>query len=126
MAEARERWSFDPVVLNLEGYHHKNAYMVRYSAAINAGRPPQDELLRRAENRFLETLTIDPTDPSALNGLGSILMLELELDAAEFFILAAIAAARKRGLPAYEAAESDLEVVRYYRSVSPTSSQRHP
>jgi TIR domain-containing protein len=116
MEHATNQWPFDPMIVNLSGYHLKNAYMVKHWAAIQAGRGPRDELLGQAERRFFESLWIDPTDPSALNGLGSILMLERELDASEFFIRAAIAAAKKRGMASYEPAEQDLETVLYYKN----------
>src|SRR4029079_16932226 len=74
MQDARERWPLDPMIVNLDGYHLKNAYMLAHWEAIQAGRAPRDPLLDQAEWRFVETLSIDPTDPSALNGLGSILL----------------------------------------------------
>jgi hypothetical protein len=116
MEHAAKQWPLDPMIVNLSGYHLKNAYMVKHWAAIQAGRGPRDDLLGQAERRFFESLWIDPTDPSALNGLGSILMLERELDAAEFFIRAAIAAAKKRGMASYPPAEQDLETVLYYKN----------
>jgi hypothetical protein len=116
MQEARKQWPLDPMIVNLSGYHLKNAYLVKYWAAIQAGRGPRDELLDQAERRFFESLWIDPTDPSALNGLGSILLLERELDAAEFFIRTAIAAAKKRGMASYPPAEQDLQTVLYYKN----------
>jgi hypothetical protein len=75
MERAQTRWSLDPMIVNLGGYHLKNAYMLEHWDAIQAGRAPKDPLLDRAERRFFETLAIDPTDPSALNGLGNILVL---------------------------------------------------
>ena len=116
MERVRIAWSPDPMIVNLDGYHLKNAYMLKHWDAIQAGRAPRDPLLERAERRFFETLSIDPTDPSALNGLGSILLFRRDLDAAEFFIVAAIAAAEKQGMASYPAAEHDLELVRRYRS----------
>jgi hypothetical protein len=112
MAEARRRWPLDPQVVNLDGYHFKNAYLVRQWGAIQAGRAPADPLLTQAEQRFFETLSIDPYDPGSLNGLGNVLIGELELDAAEFFILAAIEAAKRRGMDPYTDAEHDLALVR--------------
>lgn len=47
-----------------------------------AGRAPKDPLLNQGERHFFDALCVDPSDPSALNGLGSILMFERELDAA--------------------------------------------
>lgn len=115
MANAVSLWPLDPVIVNLDGYHLKNAYMVKHWDAIQAGRAPADELLKRAERRFYEALSIDPTDPNALNGLGSVLILERELDAAEFFVTTAMAAAKARGMASYPAAEQDLKLIRYYK-----------
>ena len=115
MARALAMWPLDPMIVNLDGYHLKNAYMVKHWDAIQAGRAPADALLERAERRFFETLSIDPTDPSALNGLGSVLILERELDAAEFFVTTAIAAAEAKGMASYPPAEEDLRLIRHYR-----------
>src|SRR5262249_36604116 len=71
MEAARERWPLDPEIVNLDGYHLKNAYMLANWDAIQAGRSPEDPLLDQAEQRFFETLALDPTNPSALNGLGN-------------------------------------------------------
>jgi hypothetical protein len=73
MDRARARWPLDPMIVNLDGYQLKNAFMVEHWDAIQAGRAPQDPVLERAERRFFETLSLDPTDPSALNGLGNVL-----------------------------------------------------
>jgi hypothetical protein len=110
----------DPVVARpddrqLGGYHLKNAYLVEHWDAIQAGRAPKGPLLDRSERRFFETLSICPTDPSALNSLGNILFFERDLDAAEFFHLTAIAAAHERGMASYPEAEQDLALVRRYQ-----------
>jgi hypothetical protein len=115
MERAQTRWSLDPMIVNLGGYHLKNAYLVEHWDAIQAGRAPKGPLLDRAERRFFETLSICPTDPSALNGLGNILFFERDLDAAEFFHLTAIAAAHERGMASYPEAEQDLALVRRYQ-----------
>jgi TIR domain len=112
--DALRVWPLDPVLVNLAGYHLKNAYMLLYWDAIQAGRGPRDPLLEQSERRFLETLALDPTDPSSLNGLGNILFFRRDLDAAEFFHVAALAAAKRKGF-AYPAAEHDLELVRQYK-----------
>src|SRR5262249_48970176 len=91
MKKAERRWGLELMILNLAGYHRKNAYMLKHWDALQAGRPPKDTLLRRAEQFFFEALFVNPTDCSALNGLGSVLILERELEAAEFFVRRAIA-----------------------------------
>jgi hypothetical protein len=115
MDKTQQAWPLDPMVVNLSGYHLKNAYMLEHWDALQAGRAPPDDLLGQAERRFFETLFLDPFDPSPLNGLGSVLTLQRDLDAAEFFILAAIEAAKRRGMESYPAAEHDLELVRRYK-----------
>ncbi|HYW48571.1 MAG TPA: toll/interleukin-1 receptor domain-containing protein [Bryobacteraceae bacterium] len=98
-----------PEVLNLSGYQCKNDYMFKHWDAIQAGRAPEDALLGRGERYFFETLCVNPSDPSAVNGLGSILFFERELDAAGFFQRRAVALAKRTG-GNYEAAKQDLEM----------------
>ena len=112
--QALRAWPLEPMIVNLAGYDRKNAYMVKHWDAIQAGRAPDDPLLAEAERRFFDTLAIDPTDPSALNGLGSILMFRRDLDAAEFFILAAIAQADRQNMD-YPEARHDLALVRQFK-----------
>jgi hypothetical protein len=90
MKQAEALWRYELMILNLGGYHRKNGYLVKHWDAIQAGRPPKDPLLHEGERLFFEALFVDPLDESALNGLGSILIYELELDAAEFFVRRAI------------------------------------
>jgi hypothetical protein len=113
VAEARKRWKFERDVLNLAGYHAKNGYLLKHWDAIQAGRPPADPLLARAERCFFDALFVAPGDASALNGLGSVLILERELDAAEFFVRRAIAIAEASGLD-YPDAKHDLELIRAF------------
>jgi hypothetical protein len=108
--EAMQSYAKDPLVLNLVGYHQKNAYLIRYWDEIQAGLAPADPLLAEAEKRFFEALSIRPDDPSALNGLGSVLILRRDLDAAEFFVRRALDRARAEHLP-YAAAEHDLRLI---------------
>lgn len=110
MKAAERKWRLEAMILNLAGYHRKNAYMVKHWPAIMAGRPPKDPLLDRAERCFHQSLFADPYDCSALNGLGSTLFYERELDAAEFFIRRALALARKAGVD-YQEARDDLRLV---------------
>jgi len=67
-------------------------------------------LIERAERFFFEALFVNPNDYSALNGLGSILIFERDLEAAEFFIHRAIALAKQDGID-YAAAKHDLAMV---------------
>jgi hypothetical protein len=114
MADAETRWPLDLTILNLGGYHRKNAYMVRHWEAIQAGRPPQDPVLIDAERRFFEAALVDPMDLAAINGLASVLIFELELDIAAFFNDRARALAQKAGLP-YDEAEQDRAMIAWMR-----------
>ena len=105
---------YDPMVLNLSGYQCKNDYMLAHWDEIQVGRLPSDPLLEQAERKFFEALCVDPSDASAVNGLASILILEHELDAAEFFVRRAIDLVKASG-GAYEAAEHDLNLILYYK-----------
>lgn len=119
----REMAPLDLMVLNLSGYQCKNNYMFKYWDAIQAGRAPKDLLLQQAERYFFEALCVDPRDPSALNGLGSILMFERELDAAEFFQRRAIDLVKRIG-GNYEAAQQDLDLILYFKKkLNPLHSQ---
>ena len=114
MRALEKRWPLDATVLNLAGYHRKNEYRLKYGAEIDARRPPADPLLECAERFFFDTLFVNPTDYSALNGLGSILVYEREYNAAEFFILRAIHYAERDGI-AYGDAEQDLALTRWLK-----------
>ena len=111
MPVALAQWPLDPMIVLLDGYHIKNGYMVRHWKAMQSGRGPADPALERSEQRFFEALWLDPTDPSGLDGLGSILMLRRDLHAAEFFFQCAIRQAERRGFR-YEAAQENLASVR--------------
>ena len=81
MLQAEKTWRLDPMILNLAGFHRKNAYMLKHWDAVQAYQPRRDPLLRRAERLFFRSLFIDPTDHNALDGIASVLMLEGENDA---------------------------------------------
>jgi Flp pilus assembly protein TadD len=100
----------NPTVLNLAGYHKKNSYLIRHWDEVQQGRSPKDRALAEAEKHFFSALSIQPDDPSALNGLGSILILRGDLDAAEFFVRRALARAKEEHLP-YDAAQQDLQLI---------------
>jgi hypothetical protein len=88
--------------------------MLKHWDAIQAGRPPKDRLLERAERFFFDTLFYNPNECSAINGLGNVLLFERELDAAEFFVRRAIVLARKQGGD-YSAAKRDLALIQHLR-----------
>ncbi len=113
LAKARRRWPFDAQLLNLAGYHCKNAYMLKHWQQIQAGYSPSDSILRRAERFFFQSLFLNPEDPSALNGLASVLILEHEFPAASFFNARAIQLADDAGLD-YEAAKFDRTTIKRY------------
>jgi len=115
MRAAEKKWRMEAMILNLAGYHRKNAYTLEHWPAIMAGRPPKDPLLDRAERYFYASLFADPNDYSALNGLGSVLFYERELDAAEFFIRRAILLAETAGVN-YPAAQHDLQLVQTFKA----------
>jgi tetratricopeptide (TPR) repeat protein len=126
MKAAEKRWRLEAMILNLAGYHHKNAYMLKHWDSIIAGQPPKDLLLDRAEKSFYKSLFANPYDYSALNGLGSILFYERDLDAAEFFIRRALALAKKDG-QSYAAAERDLAMVLAWKARNrPAATQKPP
>jgi hypothetical protein len=100
-----------PKVLNLAGYQCKNDFLVKHWDAIQSGRTPNGKLLRDGERYFFQSLCIDPFDESAINGLGNILFLGRDLDAAELFHRRADEVAVKRTGKHYAAAVYDLEQV---------------
>lgn len=110
MRAAEKRWRFDSTILNLAGYHRKNAYMFKHWDEYCAGRFPADRLLDRAEWFFYETLFVNPLDFSALNGLGNILLFEGELPAALFFVERAIEIAQTQRVD-YQEAKSDRRLI---------------
>ena len=114
MADAEARWRFDLTVLNLGGYHRKNAYMVKHWDEIQAGRPPADPLLLEAERRFFEAALDNPKDLSAINGLVSVLVFEMELDIAAFFNERVLAMAAAAG-ETYDEAEQDKAMIAWMR-----------
>ena len=102
------------MILNLLGYQCKNDYMFAHWGEIQAGRAPRDPLLYQGEQKFFKALCVDPSDVSGVNGLGSILILERELDAAEFFVRRAIDLTKVEGGD-YMAAEHDLKLILTYK-----------
>lgn len=118
MKATLSHWPRDPTVLSLKGYHLKNTYMLRHWQAIQQGSAPAHALLRQAERCFIQALWIDPADPSALNGLGTVLIFERDLEAARYFVVAARTAAARQGID-YPDAAQDLALIDYYRGQRP-------
>ena len=123
MKGALRRWRSDEVVLNLGGYHLKNAYVLKHWDEMSGGVNPPDPMLAQAERLFHAALGIEPDDVSAKNGLGNIYWLRGDLDAAEFFVTQALEKARKSGFR-YEAAESDLEGIRQEKASRAAEKRR--
>ena len=103
MRQAEKLWRNDPAILNLGGFHRKNAYMLEHWDAVQAFQPRKDPRLRRAERLFFRSLFLDPNDCSALDGIASVLMLEGDTAAARFFDQRAIDLAAARGIDYIEA-----------------------
>jgi hypothetical protein len=110
-------WRLHSIVLNLTGYHYKNAFQLKFRDHLRAGRRPDEALLRKAEWHFFQSLLANPVDYSALNGVGSILVNLRELNAAEFFVRRAITLAERDGAD-YAAARQDLERILYFKRQS--------
>jgi hypothetical protein len=100
----------DADVLSLAGYHKKNAYQIKHWNEIQARRSPGPPPARGGA--ALLGCPEDPADdPGALNGLGSILWLRGDLDAAEFCVKRALERAKEENL-SYPYAEEDLAIIR--------------
>ena len=96
----------DPRAAALWAYNEKNSVILEHDADIMAGIKVDDGRLEEARWRFLHGLWLDPLDPEALNGLGTIAWFGHDLDTAEFFVRAAL-----RRLPDYENAKHDLALI---------------
>jgi tetratricopeptide (TPR) repeat protein len=124
MHAAEKRWRFDSTILNLAGYHRKNAYMFKHWDEYSAGRFPADPLLDAAERFFDNALFVNPLDYSALNGLGNVLSFEGELEAALFFVEKAITIAHDAKVE-YNAAINDRQVIRRRMGIPPSGRSAH-
>jgi tetratricopeptide (TPR) repeat protein len=96
----------DLMYLNLKGYNFKNRAMLSPEKA--------PEALADAERAFHAVLAVEPEDPSAWNGLGSVAILRGDLDGAEEYIHKAL-----RILPDYPAARHDLRIIEAQRHGPP-------
>jgi uncharacterized protein DUF1353 len=111
LAEALNKLPNDLMLLNLKGYQHKNR-------AMNYGElkmgDKEDEELNKAERIFQVIIALEPQDPSALNGLGSVSILRNDLDRAEDYVRRALDIE-----PNYPAAKHDLELIERLRQSQP-------
>jgi hypothetical protein len=119
-----KKYPRDPRAAALWAYNEKNSVILEHDDDIMAGIKVDDARLEEARWRFLHGLWLDPLDPEALNGLGTIAWFAHDLDTAEFFVRAAL-----RRLPDYADAKHDLNLIldlkrrsrlRYKRSVTTT------
>jgi hypothetical protein len=125
VAAAERKFPRDADVLALAGYHIKNAYQIKHWEAIQARRSPADPMLAQAEGRFWAALKNRPNDAGALNGLGSVLWLRGDLDAAEFYVKRSIERARQQGF-SYPYAEEDLRNIRREKALRDKQQARSP
>jgi tetratricopeptide (TPR) repeat protein len=107
----------DEELLNLAAYHKKNAFQIRHWNELQSRRYPKDKLLDEAETLFYKSLAIEPDNPGAINGLGSVLALRGDIDAAEFFVRRAIDLAKKQGIE-YGYAKEDLATIQRLKNES--------
>jgi hypothetical protein len=110
IAAALKKYPDDSWMHNLMGYQKKNEYMIRHWNEIQERKSPKDVALDEAAKHFYAALSIQPEDPSAMNGLGNVLALRGELDTAEFYVRHALALAEAKGID-YAAAEHDLQLI---------------
>jgi hypothetical protein len=106
-----DAYPLDSEAANLWAYHAKNGVLLDHDAEITAGIRVTDRRLDEARWRFLRALWLDPFNPSALNGLGTIAWFDHDLDTAEFFVRAAL----KRA-PGYPDAQHDLDLILQLRA----------
>jgi tetratricopeptide (TPR) repeat protein len=100
----------DADLLNLAAYQKKNAFQIKHWNELQSRSYTKDKLLDEAETLFYKSLAIEPDNPGAINGLGSVLSLRGDIDAAEFFVRRAIDLAKKQGVE-YGYAKEDLATI---------------
>ena len=114
-----KKYPRDPRAAALWAYNQKNSVILEHDDDIMAGIKVDDARLEEARWRFLHGLWLDPLDPEALNGLGTIAWFAHDLDTAEFFVRAAL-----RRLPDYADAKHDLNLILDFKRRSRLRSKR--
>lgn len=114
-----KKYPRDPRAAALWAYNEKNSVILEHDDDIMAGIKVDDARLEEARWRFLHGLWLDPLDPEALNGLGTIAWFAHDLDTAEFFVRAAL-----RRLPDYADAKHDLNLILDFKRRSRLRSKR--
>ncbi len=104
---AIQKFPDDLTLMNLQGYNHKNRAISYREHALD---DKFEVELQKAQVSFSGVLDIQPRDPSALNGMGSVSILRQNLDQAERYIQDAI-----KIKPDYPAAKQDLELIKKLR-----------
>jgi len=105
-------------LINLAAYHKKNAFQIKHWDALQSRQYPKDKALNESESLFYKSLAIEPDNPGAINGLGSVLALRGDFDAAEFFVRRAIDLAKKQGID-YRYAKEDLAMIQRLKNERP-------
>ena len=99
------------MLLNLRGYQHKNWALVYQRSNL---KDKATEKLVSAEKDFKKVLDAEPKDPSALNGMGSVLITRGDFGQAEGYIRKALDIA-----PDYQAARHDLKIIESWQEARP-------
>ncbi len=107
MATHRLISTSDSAQATLHAYHRMHTYILNHWEAIQDRCPPADPLLDEAGQRFLDSLSMLPTDPLIISALGHVLLLQRDREAAAFFMRTAIALARQHDLT-YPAIHVDI------------------
>lgn len=112
------KYPLDARAAALWAYNAKNGVILDHEQEISAGIRVVDRRLDEARRRFLHALWLDPLNPEALNGLGTIAWFGHDLHTAEFYVRAAL-----RRSPGYAAARQDLQLILRLKRSKPPDAQ---
>lgn len=111
LGQALKKFPNDLTLLNLKGYQHKNRALGYREVKMDK---QADQELNKAEKAFQQVIKLEPEEPSALNGMGSVSILRNDLDRAEDFIGKALDIE-----PDYPAAKHDMKLIEEMRKSQP-------